>query len=249
MPIRAFLLTHRFRPHWLATLATLMLSALFIHLGLWQAGKAQRQTALQATLTQRLAAAPQPLPLIIDTQVETLRYLRVRLRGHYDAAHTLLLDNQIHDGRAGFHVITPLHLEDGRIVLVNRGWVPFSGDRLRLPSIDTPDGLQTVLGHLIPPAPHRLAAEFLPAPGTWPRLWPALDLARIRLAAGPILPVLVRMEADSPGGGYLRTWSRPDERVAMHQSYALQWSLLTTALILAWIWFGFRPATTQENPS
>ena len=38
-------------------------------------------------------------------------------------ARQILIDNKVHDGRAGYHVVTPLVLADGRVVLVDRGWI------------------------------------------------------------------------------------------------------------------------------
>jgi surfeit locus 1 family protein len=240
MPIDTpFLRGRRFRPQWLPSLAVAVLIPLFVHLGLWQAGKAERKAAQQALLEQRADAAPQPLPRQLDDP-EGLRYLRVRLRGRYDAARTLLLDNQVQQGRAGFHVVTPLHLDDGRSVLVNRGWVAFSGDRSRLPAIETPAGEVELSGHLMPLPAHRLAAEYLPVPGTWPGVWQAMDLPRLRAALPALPPLWIRLEAASGGGGYLRDWERPDERLAMHRGYAVQWFLFAAGLAAAWLVLGFR---------
>ena len=36
----------------------------------------------------------------------------------------IYLDNRVHQRQAGFHVLTPLQLADGRWLLVNRGWLP-----------------------------------------------------------------------------------------------------------------------------
>ncbi len=49
-------------------------------------------------------------------------------------AHQFLLDNMTHAGRAGYEVLTPLLLDDGRVLLVNRGWLPLpDGRRDELP--------------------------------------------------------------------------------------------------------------------
>ncbi len=244
MPIR-----FRFKPQLFPSLATVLLIPLFIHLGLWQAGKAERKTALQATLDQRMREAPQAFSVAMG-EMENPRYLRVRVRGHYDAAHVFLLDNQIQQGRAGFHVITPLRLENqAGMLLINRGWVPFSGDRTRLPKIETPPGEVEITGHLVPPPVSTVAAKYLPAPGSWSLIWPSLDLPRLNEVLGHLHPVLVRMDPDSAGWGYLRAWERPDERIAMHRSYTLQWFLLAGALGLAWLVLSFRRlGTIGETP-
>ena len=48
----------------------------------------------------------------------------VVLDGRWLAAHTVYLDNRQMNGRPGFFVVTPLRLDDGRAVLVQRGWLP-----------------------------------------------------------------------------------------------------------------------------
>ncbi|MBI5330927.1 MAG: SURF1 family protein [Betaproteobacteria bacterium] len=228
-----------FRPQLWPSLAALLMVPLFIHLGLWQAGKAERKAALQATLDQRLAAAPVALPAPA-AQPEDQRYLRVQVRGRYDAAHSLLLDNQIHQGRAGFHVLTPLRLEQGGLILVNRGWTPFSGDRSRLPQIAVPSGVVALSGHLLPPPPARLEARFYPQPGRWSALWPALDLPRLAAEMGPLPPWVLRLDPAPAEAGLTRAWERPDARVGMHRGYALQWFLLAGGLALAWLGLSFQ---------
>lgn len=238
--LRNYLRNYRFRPQLIPSLATAMLIPLFLHLGNWQADKAEAKAAQQARLEQRMQAAPQNLPAAI-ADAELLRYLRVRVRGHYDAAHSLLLDNQIHAGRAGFYVITPLRLDDGRSLLINRGWVPFSGDRSQLPQINTPSGEVEIVGHLLPPASRAMDAAYLPKPGEWTTIWPTLNMDLLAEAIGTRQqPVVLRMDADSAGEGFLREWERPDERLEMHRSYAMQWRLITSALVLAWFFLSFR---------
>jgi surfeit locus 1 family protein len=63
------------------------------------------------------------------------RYARIEVRGKWDGSRQFLLDNRTRDGRAGYEVLTPLALDDGRWLLVNRGSVPFGGYRDRLPDV------------------------------------------------------------------------------------------------------------------
>ncbi len=230
---------YRFRPRLVPTLAVAILIPLFLHLGAWQAGKARLKAELQARLEARLGLPPQDLPARYE-DTEGLRYLRVRIQGSFDGGHTLLLDNQIHKGRAGFHVITPLRFDDGRVVLVNRGWVPFSGDRRVLPVIRTPAGRLVLTGHLWPIGPHRLDPAYLPKPGRWETIWQALDLPLLnQFLGGGLLPVMLRLEPGNPGS-YALDWEPPDARIGMHRSYALQWRVLAAALGLAWLMLSMR---------
>jgi len=90
-----------------------------IKLGLWQQHKAEAKQVLQAQLDRRLKEAPVALPDKI-TDLEAWRYRRVKVKGSYDTRYQILLDNQVEQDLAGYHVMTPLQLENGESILVNR---------------------------------------------------------------------------------------------------------------------------------
>ncbi len=232
----------RFRPGLAPTLATLLLVPLFVHLGNWQWGKAERKAAQQALLESRMQAPPVTLTgAAVDA--ESLRFAAVRATGRFEPQFQFLLDNQVWRGRAGFHVVTPLRIEGSEArVLVDRGWVPFGGDRSKLPPVETPGGVVEVAGHAV--APPEKFFELGAAPGPtaeWEPVWQNLDLRRYRERVPfPVLPVVVRMDAASPAGGFTREWPRPDEKLAMHRGYAWQWWAFAAVLAAAWAWFGFR---------
>ena len=81
-------------------------------LGNWQSGRADQKRAAAARLE------------------------RVVVEGEFLPRYTVYLDNKTRRGRAGYEIVTPLRLRGAAShVLVNRGWVPFSGYRDQLPDV------------------------------------------------------------------------------------------------------------------
>ena len=92
---------------------------LFASLGIWQLERAAYKESLEIKFEQRLAEDYRRLGK--DTDLDDIQYRKLRLEGRYDLDHQFLLDNQVHDGRAGYHVLTPFHLKDSdRLLLVDR---------------------------------------------------------------------------------------------------------------------------------
>jgi hypothetical protein len=49
----------------------------------------------------------------------------------------------------GFHIMSPFSLTTGKIVWMNRGWIARDpANRKNIPTIDRPDGLQTITGYI-----------------------------------------------------------------------------------------------------
>ena len=217
------MLNYRFRPGLMPTLAMLLAVTLCIRLGLWQQHKAEAKQALQTQLDQRMKQAPQALPDKI-TDTEAWRYRRVKLRGTYDTRYQILLDNQVEDEVAGYHVLTPLTLENGAHVLVNRGWVAAPADHGTPPEISTPGGIQELEGSAWVPPEKFFALEAPPGGKQWQTVWQNLDMSRYAHAVPfAALPLVVRLDAGSGADGFIRNWPRPAERIEMHLGYSYQW--------------------------
>ena len=45
------------------------------------------------------------------------------MTGMYDHDREVFMTGRTYEGNAGFHIVTPFTLTDGRTVLINRGWV------------------------------------------------------------------------------------------------------------------------------
>src|SRR5262249_43165188 len=133
-------------PGVVSTLAALAFCALFVRLGFWQWQRGvhrdaewQRFARGADTLLELDARDPQGLPL----------YQRIRVSGRLDGAHQFLLDNLSHRGIPGYQVLTPLMRPDGPALLVDRGFLPFTGSRRQLPDVSLPpSGAEAVTGRL-----------------------------------------------------------------------------------------------------
>jgi surfeit locus 1 family protein len=142
----------------LPTLATIAAIAVFVAAGNWQRGRMDDKAALRAQLDAALAAPVAALPAT-DVDWSAWRYRSVDVEGNYDAARQILIDNKVHAGRTGFHVVTPLDLADGRAVLVDRGFVAAGATRADLPAVPPPAGTVHVRGRInIPGAYVELSA-------------------------------------------------------------------------------------------
>lgn len=233
------------------TLATLVAMALCIKAGLWQYNKAELKQSLQTQLNARLAEPPTALTdnLIADKLIagkildlENLRYRRVKFTGIYDTHFQVLLDNQVENTVAGYHVFTPMQVEGSQVyVLVNRGWIKGSSDR-KPPVVIAPQGRQEIEGDIGLSAKNFFTLETPPEKGgKWQpilqnQVWQHLDMQRyIQSVPFAVQPFVVRLDAKSNAGGFVRNWPAPGERVSMHLGYAYQWFGFALTLLVIFI--------------
>ncbi len=225
---------------WLVLLAAALAVALTARLGFWPLSRAAQKVALQTQLDTRST-----LPELTGTGLARTpaaaaaqHYRRARLRGEWDAAHTVFLENRQMNGRPGFFVVTPLRLEgETAAVLVQRGWAPRDQrDRTALPKLTTRAGAVCVEG-LIAPPPARLYQFSAVSSGL---IRQNLELTSFARETGlPLLPLSL-LQRDSPstaGDGLLRRWSLPTVDVQMHYGYAFQWFALSALMAGLYVWF------------
>jgi surfeit locus 1 family protein len=242
MPLALKLGRVRWSASWGMTLLTLAAVVAFIALGRWQWHRAAEKRTLNAEF---LASGATVADLGTQAIGELTRYVQIRVHGRYDGAHQFLLDNMSYRGRAGYEVLTPLLLDDGRRLLVNRGWVSLTRSRSELPyvGIDVNASL-TMIGRVdeLPVAAIALG-HAPPASGPlWPKLtsFPTMD----ELSASLGMKLETRQLLLNPAEplGFARDWQPEGLGPARHVSYAIQWwSFAGLALVL----YGFlnrRPA-------
>lgn len=232
---------YTFRPSLWMTLATALMLGVCVKLGMWQYSKADARRTLQTQLNARLSEPAIALPVKIMA-LENWRYKRVKFTGKYDTRYQLLLDNQVQNTVAGFHVLTPMQVEgSSAYVLVNRGWVARTvasvGEIPKPPIIDTPQGSLQVEGDIGLPTNKFFTFDKPSAMGgEWQPVWQNLDMTRYAKSVPfAVQPFVVRLDSKSNAGGFVRDWPPPGERVSMHLGYAYQWFGFAFTLLVIYI--------------
>jgi surfeit locus 1 family protein len=109
-----------------ALLAGALALAVLLALGVWQVQRLAWKEALIATIQTRLASPPVPLAEVLGSNdsFADQEYRPVTASGvfqHQAERHFFAT----HDGVSGFYVYTPLLLDSGDYLFVNRGFVPY----------------------------------------------------------------------------------------------------------------------------
>lgn len=215
--------------HWKVTLLCLLTFPVLMALGFWQLDRADQKRAREAALDAVRAQPPASLPGTDLAEIEEQR--RLLLQGHYLAGRNWLLDNRQRDGQVGYEVITPFRLTDGRILLVNRGWVAAGKNRADRPDPPAPSGEHTLFARWQTPSEHPLL-DGRPAEAEWPKVIVAIEPEAMADAlAQPVLGHYARLDEGSPGA--LRTeWQNLEVSAAKHLGYAVQWFAMAAAVVI-----------------
>jgi surfeit locus 1 family protein len=220
------------------------LGVLFASLGTWQLRRAETSRATHAQFDD--GGTETVLPALPSELEDGQRFRRVEVYGEFVDRPQFLLDNMLHDGVAGYHVLTALRVSGRREhVLVNRGWVAAGGDRRVLPDVEVGSEPRTVSGRLerLPQPGMRLGVDDesdTPADAVTVLQYPTAEQLARRLGE-VVYDYQVLLDATAPDG-YLREWQAPGPAAERNVAYAGQWWALALGAVAAAIVMGFRTA-------
>ena len=213
----------------------------FISLGVWQLQRAQDKQVMHDKLLAR-ARMPAVELDAVSVVTDDLLFRTATASGRYIPAYQIFLDNKVHRGRAGYHVLTPLRIRGtDTLLLINRGWAPWGVDRQRIPEADPPTGDVTVDGRLSRPVMAPISFVVAEEQDGFGMVWQNFDVDRYQHLVGVPLMDLV-MELDSGADPMLvREWPFwEDKWIQRHRFYAIQWFGAAIALIVIFFVFNFR---------
>jgi surfeit locus 1 family protein len=208
-----------------------------VSLGCWQLDRAGQKRELY----EKSGARENEAILDLNTagskrqSMKEMLWRRVTATGRFDTRSLILLDNQIHHGKAGYFVFSPFRLPgEEKWLLVNRGWIPADADRNTLPGVTTPSEEITLSARVtdVPATGLFLGNEPV-------EVLPGGILRAQRINAGEItallrqnlLPYILRLEPESPHG-FDREWVMPGSGEEKHLGYAFQWFALSATLLV-----------------
>ncbi len=227
---------------WISYVAVAIVFAIACgYLSHWQFSRNADRTAQLTLVSNNYDADPVALSTAItglDDFDESYEWHPVELHGTYLTDRQLVVRNRPHGGTSAFEVLTPLLLDDGRIIIIDRGWVQpaESGDGpVAIP--DPPTGTVTVVARLRPsealPTSGRSAPE-----GQVPTL--NLPLVSETTGAETLTSAYGALVSESPSVSEMPTaLDTPSEDPGPFLSYAVQW-ILFAIMGFVFIWYVIR---------
>lgn len=230
-------------PRWVAFHLLVVAGVIaMINLGLWQVRRLDERRAFNAVVEAAYDSAPVPLDELVDpawranigglaaVDDSRIAWRPVTVSGSYEAEGALRVVNRSQYGRAGDNLVVPLRLDDGRVVLVNRGFVPLGVDDPPLPGTKI-----DVLGRLRPSEERSAVGARDPSDGVLTEVQ-RLDLVRLSGQFDDLAPVYLELISSSPaeGDGLPQPVVRPDLSEGSHLSYAVQWFIFSGAALVGW---------------
>lgn len=189
-------------------------TAILMSLGFWQLQRHDWKQAMLAEIERGIAAAPVPLPQAVDP---SMKYRPVTVTGTTTGDEILVLSGTRERG-GGYNVVSGFVTDDGRRIMVDRGFVPQD-----VRHVPRPPTRLRVNGNLHWPDDTNSAT---PAPNLDEGIWFARDVPAMaaQLDTDPVLIV-----ASAVGGDAQDVAPIPVSISGIpnsHLSYAVQWFLL-----------------------
>ena len=238
----------RFRPGIAATLATAVAFLILVGLGYWQVQRLFWKQDLIARIEAGLAAPPVDLETL-PADGRAFDYRRVRLAGELLTVHNFALGALTVQGRLGASLITPMRLDDGSVLLVDRGWLPEAElppdepEALARPARAVIEGVLVYIGEV-------RQGWFVPDNDITARRFYWLDREAIsRLVGAPVAPFLLRAQKAEPPEVLAQVLPVRADLPNRHLGYALTWFGLAAALLVIYVVFGFRRGAERRDRS
>ncbi len=239
-----------FSPAWIWTTCLVFLAILLtIRLGFWQLDRLDQNNTFNSHILSVQAMPDLNLTEdITRINLNEMEYRSAIALGHYDFDNQVVIRNQVWvqswGNEIGYTILTPLLMQNGQAVLVQRGWVPLSYDTpTSLRSFDK-SGEVLIKGIIRLPLEKGEMGGGVPDPTLFPGqeglfFWNNVNIKRIQQQIPyDILPIYIQ-QAPTPDNEILPYQSIPKLELTdeAHLGYAIQWFFYALLLLFGYPFF------------
>ena len=223
----------KFNPGLRITIFFVIFAVVFFSLGIWQIERGQTKTQIMSEFENKLTKEP------IYLNAESKKWDRVLVSGKWENKKQLLIDNVIHQGIAGYKVLTPLRIDEtNKLILVDRGWIKQNKFRDQLPDIQISEDFESVIGTLEQPELGLVLSDELIS-NNWPKISQTKNVEVISKAyTEEIFPMILLADPLLKNSLEYIKITPTNMTPIKHYGYSSQWFLMFIVLCFMYIWYG-----------
>jgi cytochrome oxidase assembly protein ShyY1 len=205
--------------------------------GFWQLRRLDERRTANAAFVERIEQEPVSLDDLLPADgtpsadaLDDVVNRRVLASGSY-LADQVVLFNRSQGGSAVDNVLTPLVLDDGRVVIVNRGAIPVEGE------LPAPPAVAVTIEGRLRPSEVRQRGELSDADSEVVVQTRRVDLERLAPQfGGDLVPLYVELMSSQPAVGPTdpALLDTPVLGEGNHLSYAFQWFIFAVCVAVGW---------------
>jgi cytochrome oxidase assembly protein ShyY1 len=221
-------------PKWIAFhVLVIAVVVTMINLAFWQLRRLDQRQDFNSAVR---ANANQPITSFDDVtaanpEPSTIEWRRVRVAGTFVPDHQFLVVNRSQNGDTGRNVVDALQLDDGSLLVINRGFVPDTDD---VPPV--PQGPVEVIGRV------RVSERRATGQTADQSSGPLTEIRRIDLDVlstqfdETVQPMYIEQLESTPGDDpSLQPIVAPTLDNGPHLSYTIQWFIFSVCVIVGWV--------------
>ncbi|WP_347252059.1 SURF1 family protein [Legionella sp.] len=222
-----------FTLNWRIAMLAFLMILFFTRLGFWQLARAEEKKHM--LITQASYAKQRPLVWKAEMNIPQ-QYQQVEIEGNY-LPTIFLLDNQHYHHQFGYHVLSPVQLnDDDKVVLVDRGWIAGEVNRQVLPEVIVPTTLMKLTGYAyFPSEKNWVLGQSYEKRTANVTIIERIDTKLIgQFLHKSVYPFIIRLNKEA-AQEFVREWpvvAMPPER---HYAYALQWFAMALVILILFI--------------
>lgn len=223
------------QPRPFTTAVMLVGTVILLGLGNWQLQRTEEKNQILDRIQNEFAQPARNLQQSPPNQAQAwqdLHYKPVVLQGVWQKPYyALRLGPRVYEQTVGYHLMMPLRLSDGQVVLVNRGFMPE-----KMASLPPVEG-QEVVVQGVAYEPDGVKPQYVPENVPSRDIWTWVDLIAMAHEVGvkPLVPVLVYEDRVSDRDSYPIGGQLPLPSHNRHWHYAVTWFALALALMVIWM--------------